>query len=248
MSRLMVRGIVFGLAVLFANLLANAVSGQDCGCAIDSIGGHRHFWPGPYGGPNCGRGYNQAQAENLWAGYCTEDCSLCRGGLHGRCGAGAGLLGGCGTVGGQVNSPFAGLAQLHPNQSGLTDRGSGDFSLSLFPRSKFAQSGRQNQEEAVGGMIGNSVGNSSHSIFNRQGESQSGDGAGNSCGSCGSPDGGLLGQLHDIGKGGRLFKTSATNMGCDASSNPVSYSNSDKATQPNQNATPTSFYRYHSGK
>lgn len=97
-----------GMGLILVLVATGMASGQDCGCGSAPEGGHRHFWPGPYGGPNCGREYNQSQAEALWAGYCTENCSLCGRGCGGACGS----QGACGC------GPFGGFAHSGGNQGG----------------------------------------------------------------------------------------------------------------------------------
>lgn len=252
MSRLFVCGLLIGFAVLSGG----SVNAQDCGCSGAAVGGHRHFWPGPYGGPNCGRGYNQAQAESLWAGYCTEDCSLCGGGLGAGCGSGH--LGGCGGAAcGQSAGPFARLPHLHQHQPAIGGHRGSHFGSGAFAGGHFAKLGLHQNGGASNcapcNMGGKAFG---HSIFNCQQWGWGSCGSSCGCGTCDSGNGGLLGQLHEVGKCGRLFKStgcdsqcdSGCDSGCDSPSSPVSYSNSGSVTQPNQAATPTSFHRYHSGK
>jgi hypothetical protein len=255
MSRLYVCGLLIGFVVFSGGL----VSGQDCGCSGAAVGGHRHFWPGPCGGPNCGRGFNQAQAESLWAGYCTEDCSLCGGGLGAGCGTG--LQGGCGGSRGPVASPFTGLAHVHQAKHAAAagpggQRGS-HFAGGPFAGGHFARLGLH-QQDAVGNPAPCSLGGKSFgrsiSCCQQWGWGNCGSGCG--CGGCDSGNGGIFGQLHEVGKCGRLFQSTGCDSnssagcdaGCDSPASPVSYSNSNQATQPNQAATPTSFQRYHSGK
>jgi len=135
MSRLNVCGLLIGFAVLSGGL----VIAQDCGCAGAAVGGHRHFWPGPYGGPNCGRGYNQAQAESLWAGYCSENCSLCGG--HGA-GCGTGLLVDCGDAECSNGSgPFAGLPHVRQNLHGIGGQSGSHFGTGAFTDGRFVKLG-----------------------------------------------------------------------------------------------------------
>ncbi|MFM7563152.1 MAG: hypothetical protein ACKO81_08985 [Planctomycetota bacterium] len=254
MSRLHVCGLLIGFVVFSGGL----VSGQDCGCSGAAVGGHRHFWPGPCGGPNCGRGFNQAQAESLWAGYCTEDCSLCGGGLGAGCGTG--FLGGCGGNCGPVAGPFAGLAQVHQAHHGAAGPGGqrgNHFTGGPFAGGHFSKLGLH-QHGSAGSTAPCSMGGKafgrSISCCQQWGWGNCGSGCG--CGGCDSGNGGIFGQLHEVGKCGRLFQSTGCDSsgkarcdaGCDSPASPVSYSNSNQATQPNQAATPTSFHRYHSGK
>lgn len=247
MSRLYVCGLLIGFVVFSGGI----VNGQDCGCSEAAVGGHRHFWPGPCGGANCGRGFNQAQAESLWAGYCTENCSLCPGGLGASCG------GACGPVAG----PFAGLAHVHQPNHGTAGgfgghRGS-HLAAGPFAGGHFSKLGLH-RHGAVGNTAPCSMGGKafgrSISCCQQWGWGNCGSGCG--CGSCDSGNGGIFGQLHEVGKCGRLFHSTGCDAngnagcdaGCDSPASPVTYSNSTQEAQPNQAATPTSFHRYHSGK
>lgn len=255
MSRLYVCGLLIGFVVFSGGM----VSGQDCGCSGPAVGGHRHFWPGPYGGANCGRGFNQAQAESLWAGYCTEDCSLCGGGLGSGCGTGS--LGGCGGSCGPVTGPFAGLACVHHPHQTLTGGFAGQRVSHVaggpFAGGHLAKLGLHHNGAAGNttpcSMGGKAFGRSI-SCCQQWGWGNCGSGCG--CGGCDASNGGIFGQLHEVGKCGRLFKSTGCDSnckagldnGCDSPSSPVNYSNSSQETEPNQKATPTSFNRYHSGK
>ena len=125
-----------GLGLILTLIAAGVVCGQDCNCGSSAEGGHRCFWPGPYGGANCARDYNQAQAEALWDGYCTENCSLCSPG----CGCGTGY----GTAGAIGGGPFAGgpFAGLHSVRGGnAANFGSSSFSKSSFGGKSFGSQG-----------------------------------------------------------------------------------------------------------
>lgn len=111
-----------GLGLILTLIAAGVVSGQDCNCGSSAEGGHRCFWPGFYGGANCARDYSQAQAEALWDGYCTENCSLCSPG----CGCGTGY----GTAGAMGGGPF-GLHAVRGG-SGSSFAGKGPFGGQLF--------------------------------------------------------------------------------------------------------------------
>lgn len=119
-----------GLGFILTLIAAGVVCGQDCNCGSSTEGGHRCFWPGFYGGANCARDYSQAQAEALWDGYCTENCSLCSPG----CGCGTGY----GTAGAMGGGPFG----LHAVRGGNANsfggklfRSQGGQGISVLERS-----------------------------------------------------------------------------------------------------------------
>lgn len=225
---------LFSLAAALLLCSIGTAGAQDCGCAngevgSGTVGGHRHFWPGPYGGPNCGRAYTQAQAESLWSGYCSEDCSLCG---HG-CGKGLGFLGhstsagnGCGAARGGCG-PFASPAGVHAGR--------------LFGAGHADSCGA-----APGPMGGKAFG---RSIFGCQQLGSGNCSAGCGCGGSDSGSGGLCGHFREIGCSGRLFRSSECDSGCDnAGCDSGSAGTAAAPSPPHQSATPVRFHRYHSGK
>lgn len=96
------QGMAAIVAVCWMGAMVALSPAQDCGCAEGAGNGqgwrgHWQQWKSNwYGGPTCARGITHADAESLWSGYCSEDCTL-----TGGCGSGCGT-GSCGPFGGHA--------------------------------------------------------------------------------------------------------------------------------------------------
>lgn len=214
-----------GIIVVLALVATGPVCGQDCGCGSPAEGGHRHFWPGPYGGANCGREYNQSQAEALWAGYCSENCGLCGRGCGGTCGlkgiAAGGPASGCSH--GQVRQ-----AHFAANRWGHQHGQSGG---------PFSRPGNGVACGTPGEMGGKACG---RSLFgcSQWGWGNCGQGCG--CSNCGVGASRAAGEhFQHIGRPGRYFQPTACDVGCDERAGEV--------VPPHASSAPASFHRYHSG-
>lgn len=220
------------LGLILAFTVTGIASGQDCGCGSTVEGGHRHFWPGPYGGPNCGRDYNQSQAEALWAGYCTENCSLC----------GRGCGGACGLAGRGVGGPFGACARVgsgHLSSGGKLLGNAGELPGQLFARQGNGVSCGQEVDCGTPVEIGGKACGRSLFGCSQWGWGDCGSGCGSGNCNAGSSRGGCE-HLRHVGRAGRYFQPAGCDGGCDQGSANV--------VPPHAAAQPTSFHRYHSGQ
>jgi len=214
-----------GVGLVLLLVAAGMASGQDCGCGSAAEGGHRHFWPGPYGGANCGREYNHSQAEALWAGYCTENCSLCGRGCGGACGN-------CGTGAG---GPFAGFSHA-PGSCGPAGGSRfghhGSHGGNLFSRHGHGADCGAPCE------MGGKAGGRSLSGCSQWGWGDCGQGC--NCEKCGSgANRAGCEHLRHVGRAGRYFQPVSCAGGCDEGSGAL--------IPPHASSVPTNFHRYHSG-
>jgi hypothetical protein len=132
-----------GMTLLAAN---GAACAQNCGSGCGGQGGY-----GSAGSTNCGREISQADAEALWAPYCTETCfdfsrhhghsgrckpggnfgyGSCGAGKFGACGAcgSAGCAGGCGGKAAGCTGKAGGCAGGDGHRLGHSGFGSGSGS------------------------------------------------------------------------------------------------------------------------